>query len=348
MDYTEGDIETEALPGQRTTQEGISKIFYFFERYTTLSSGRTIGRKIGVVQEIVVRSYLLQYGRLADAVIFEPQLPGYSGATHKVEFVFCQPIKVVEFGLGCSSPIGSCQFTLLSIDTEKMRATFSVTNGEREQKATLIPFQVLDSAKGNKGKGVLSFGATVKISTLTDDRVRLVVLDRADVRASVESKRVGAQRFSGSDKLGAGIQTIEKAKQASLVAIDADLLFNGQLKVLSVPGATRRYISVVVLGNGVHWTEKDLSVLKTYVDFTFLIPDDSIIRYAEHVLQLATEAGHPFIDFFQSYFEGMTKAVPDGFTVGEGDFQVLRPETETRTLSDILDSQLDTYPIVEA
>jgi hypothetical protein len=52
------------------------------------------------------------------------------------------------------------------------------------------------------------------------------VLDSEVPLASLESKRVGAQRFSGSDALGSGIQTIEKAKQTSLVAIDFDLQFN--------------------------------------------------------------------------------------------------------------------------
>src|SRR5258705_1564065 len=96
--------------------------------------------------------------------------------------------------------------------------------------------------------------------------VRVSVLDLSDVRASVESKRVGAQRFAGSDKLGSGIQSIEKVKQASLVAIDADLLFNKTTKALPVENPGRRkYISIVVLGNGVHWTEKDKNILRTYV-----------------------------------------------------------------------------------
>lgn len=37
----------------------ISEIFYYFERHTSITSGRTVGRKIGVVQEIICMSLLL-------------------------------------------------------------------------------------------------------------------------------------------------------------------------------------------------------------------------------------------------------------------------------------------------
>lgn len=31
----------------------ISEIFYYFEEHTDIASGRTVGRKIGVIQEII-------------------------------------------------------------------------------------------------------------------------------------------------------------------------------------------------------------------------------------------------------------------------------------------------------
>ena len=71
----------------------ISKIFYYFEKHTTIASGRTVGRKIGVVQEILCKKLLMMSERIRDSIIFEPKIHGLSGATHKVEFVLFQPLK---------------------------------------------------------------------------------------------------------------------------------------------------------------------------------------------------------------------------------------------------------------
>ena len=64
--------------------ERISDIFYYFEKYTSIASGRTAGRKIGTIQEILVRKLLHTDKRVTRAVVYEPRVPGRSGATHKV------------------------------------------------------------------------------------------------------------------------------------------------------------------------------------------------------------------------------------------------------------------------
>ncbi|HYV81880.1 MAG TPA: hypothetical protein VE931_00115 [Pyrinomonadaceae bacterium] len=183
----------------------------------------------------------------------------------------------------------------------------------------------------------------IKLSAVDANTARLVFLDAQDVRASVESKRVGAQRFSSSDKLGSGIQTIEKAKQASLVAIDADLKFNGTIKALAPKDQVRRYISIIVLGNGVHWTDKDKAIMSTYLDYAFLVRDASIIRYLDYVRDKATAAGEDFKDFLMSYFQGMTKTAPDDFAVTSHDFQIITPVGERRSLNQILEQHIDDY-----
>lgn len=72
----------------------ISEIFYYFEQHTTIASGRTVGRKIGTVQEILVRKLLQTDRRILRSVVYEPRIQGKSRATHKVEFVFFQPVEV--------------------------------------------------------------------------------------------------------------------------------------------------------------------------------------------------------------------------------------------------------------
>ena len=321
----------------------ISKIYYYFEKFTTIASGRTAGRKIGVVQEIIVRKHLLQSPRLADAVLFEYQLPGFSGATHKVEFVFFQPIKAIEFTYGQSYKIGNHIFTLIS--TIDNQAKFRVQgNGKIFQSNFTLHY---GPKNANVQKIVQQFGYWVKLSAVAAGKARLSILDIRNVRASVESKRVGAQRFSNSDTLGSGIQTIEKAKQAALVAIDADLKFNTVIKAYAATSSNtpRPYKSFVVLGNGVHWTTHDRQILGTYVDYTFLVPDSTILRYADFVQVLAEQADQPFFEFFMSYFQGMTKTLPDAFTVDSHDFQVVQPENETRPFIEIVENQINDYPV---
>lgn len=161
------------------------------------------------------------------------------------------------------------------------------------------------------------------------------LIDKTALLASLESKRVGAQRFSGSDTLGAGIQTIEKAKQASLVAIDLDLKHNKQVKPLGTAAGEKKLLSFVALGNGVHWTAKDKAVLGTYVDYTFLVSDTGIVRYAEFVRDLADD-DEDFLEAFMAYFKGMTTQPPDEFEVLDDDFVIVAPEDEPRTLHQVL------------
>jgi len=176
------------------------------------------------------------------------------------------------------------------------------------------------------GQGCRShFGETVDID----------VIDTSRLLASLESKRVGAQRFSGSDKLGSGIQTIEKAKQASLVAIDLDLGHNNNVKPLEPPGTQKQLLSFVALGNGVHWTDKDKAILGTYVDYTFLVRDAGIIDYASYVQEQAGEEDDP-LEVFMSYFKGLTKQPDDDFAVSDDDFEIIVPEDETRSLRGVL------------
>ena len=114
-----------------------------------------------------------------------------------------------------------------------------------------------------------------RVQAVDGESASVVVFDYSQLLASLESKRVGAQRFASTDTLGSGIQTIEKAKQSALVAIDLDLKYNDTLKVLAQPGEPRSCLNALVLGNGVHWTAKDKMVLGTYLDYTFLVGDQS-------------------------------------------------------------------------
>lgn len=299
-----------------------------------------MGRKIGVVQEILCKKLLSTSQVFLDSVIYEPKIVGRSGASHKVEFVLFQPIEVVE--VASSKPfvfakVPSVVFEVLW--TSAVGASLRLKTETASVRATVpVGTLLIGPSAGRVGKDF-----SVKIVSATDKSVRMSLLDRSAPVASVESKRVGAQRFAGSDHLGSGIQTIEKAKQASLVAVDFDLAYNKTVLPLGGRKTHRRYKSFVVLGNGVHWTHHDKAILETYVDYTFLIKDAAIIRYAEYVRRKAEAEGDEFLRYFMRYFQGMTKMTNDDFEVRADDVELIVPMHPDASLVTCLASQVEPY-----
>jgi hypothetical protein len=308
----------------------ISDVFYFFEKLTTLASGRTVGRKIGVVQETMLRWYLEDEPELNRRMYLEQKLLGASGASHKVEFSWYAIDAQPSLQVGDELP-GTFGLTIASADPDTGRVRLQ---GPWGGNGIWLPAQQ-PARVGALKTHLDDYELDLRVHAVAADGVSLDIVDRSRLLASLESKRVGAQRFSGSDKLGSGIQTIEKAKQASLVAIDVDIKHNGTVKPLQDGGEQKETISLVALGNGVHWTDKDKAVLGTYVDYTFLAKDAGIIRYAEFVRDLADQ-DEDFMDYFKAYFNGMTKQEPDDFEVADDDFEIIEPADEQRTLRQVL------------
>ena len=314
----------------------ISEIFYFFEALTTITSGRTVGRKIGVVQEVILKKYLEVDDALRRRMYLENLLEGESGASHKVEFSWYATQAVGEVMVGEEIP-GTDGLRVIAIDetNEKIRI-----DGPWAGNAVSLAAARPASQVARLKEHLRDRSQDLRVTSLTSESVGFDLIDKVALLASLESKRVGAQRFSSSDALGAGIQTIEKAKQASLVAIDLDLKHNRQVKPLGSATKEKQLLSFVALGNGVHWTTKDKAVLGTYVDYTFLVKDAGIIRYAEFVRELAGDDVEDFLEVFMSYFAGMTKQQPDDFEVFDDDFEIVVPEDETRPLRQVLGEHL--------
>jgi hypothetical protein len=326
----------------------ISEIFYYFERHTSITSGRTVGRKIGVIQELMCKRLLLNSELIRDSIIYEPRIRGFSGATHKVEFVLFQPLEVLEMEEGQrldSTEVEGLSLFVSKVDPKRQSAAISLSYVGRKVRCTVSTDKLITSK--NPRQLLEPNDLQIKAWIGDDQSVRLTILNLANPVASIESKRVGAQRFSGTEKLGSGIQTIEKAKQASLVAVDFDLKYNGTAMAIRGREAPRPYRSFVILGNGVHWTDHDLSVLDTYVDYTYLVRDSAIVRYAEYVREKAALAGEDFFSYFMAYFKGLTNTVADDFEVRDSDFVPVRPNSAA-PLQDVLKKQFVDYPVNDA
>ncbi len=322
----------------------ISPIFYYFSDHTDVKTGRTVGRKIGVVQEIIIKKFLNTSARIRDCLVYEPKLRGKSGATHKVEFVLFSPIFVATINEGQKlrylNP--SIQISIERTDSISNTAFVEISTAEYKQRKKMVS----DNAVGFEliVDGVVT-KVFLKLISIEGKNCRISLLNSNKPTASLESKRVGAQRFSGSDKLGSGIQTIEKAKQTSLVAIDFDLEFNEDLLLATPVGNFRNFKSFALLGNGVHWTDHDLSVLETYVDYTFQVKDESIIRYAEYVRAKSEHEGKSFFKYFMEYFAGMMVTPADDFEVTSADFLRLRPlrNNDNLNLVELVERQISEH-----
>ncbi len=310
----------------------ISEIFYYFEQYTTIETGRTVGRKIGVVQEFVLKKYLEADDDLRRRMYLERKLTGRSGASHKVEFSWYAIAPKQDLMAGDELIDG---LVITGIDVGKGHITVL---GGWDGKAVRLSRDLATTQPAKLRKFLQKRNVDVRITEMHPASVSVDIVNHMQLLASLESKRVGAQRFSDSDKLGSGIQTIEKAKQASLVAIDLDLAYNNNVKPLGATTDQKQLLSFVALGNGVHWTEKDKAVLGTYVDYTFLVHDAAIIRYAEYVRALVGDT--LFIQGFSDYFAGMTKQKPDEFAVYDDDFGIIVPKAEDRPLRRVLSEHL--------
>lgn len=327
----------------------ISEIFYYFERHTSISSGRTVGRKIGVVQELMCKKLLLGFPKVKDSIVYDPRVMGRSGATHKVEFVLYQPQEVFLLRPGDafeSSEVEGLALKLLKISAERGTATLRIWLSKSTVKFTTSKDQLVSSK--NARNLLEESGLQLKVSSIEGNTVRVSLLRRDSPVATIESKRVGAQRFSASDKLRSGIQTIEKAKQASLTAVDLDLRYNDAALALSGRGPQRPFRTFVILGNGVHWTEHDLSILETYVDYTYLARDCAIIRYAEYIRERAEASNEDFFEKFMSHFKGLTKTPDDDFEVYKEDFEPLRPVGLSDPLQRTLLDQFAPYNVIGA
>jgi hypothetical protein len=309
----------------------ISAIFRHFEALTTLATGRTVGRKIGIVQEIMLKKYLEADERLRRRMYLEQLLEGRSGAAHKVEFSWYPIATHVGLRAGDEVP-GTGGLRIASLDETAERVRL---DGPWTGRPVALSVGALSQRRGPLRTLLDEQGLDLRVVGVDEGGAEVDVVDRSQLLASLESKRVGAQRFSASNKLGSGIQTIEKAKQASLVAIDLDLKHNANVKPLEAEGERKKLISLVALGNGVHWTEKDRAILATFVDYTFFVKDEGIIRYATFVEELADEDDDP-LEAFMAYFKGLTKQEDDSFSVSDSDFDVVAPEDENRTLREVL------------
>lgn len=274
--------------------------------------GHQIGRKIGDMLEVLTMSAIYQNANLAERLSIEKRLEGYTTAGHKVEFGFfstengkkrlfgaieCKCVGVEETTSGKNDKnlrklenngkfsiefSGRWQPASISFDFQVIRI---INDFSAEVRITANSQPVLDKTF------VFNVGENIKIvidennnclSTTPNGNMLDEIPSIIRICKTIRFKEISdtTATFALFDCL-TGPQTIEKAKQASLVAMDLRKKTDGYWGKEEIPAGQKHMTFVHVLCEFSHWEEKSKNVIKTCIDHNIIVPDAVIIKSFE-------------------------------------------------------------------
>jgi hypothetical protein len=274
--------------------------------------GHQIGRKIGDMLEILTMGAVYQNPDLVKRLSTEEKLEGYTTAGHKVEFGFfnthnherhlfgaieCKCVGVEETTSGKNNQ---------HLRKLKANESFSIDfSGRWQPSAITFSFKVNKLLNGNSVEAeiyanstpavrrsfVFNVGENIKV-VIDENNNCLVTTANGNMLNEVPSiirtcKTIRFQSISNDTATFAlfdcltGPQTIEKAKQASLVAMDLRKKVDGYWGKEEVPTGQKHMTFVHVLCEFSHWEEKSRNVIKTCIDHNVIVPDAIIIKAFE-------------------------------------------------------------------
>lgn len=269
--------------------------------------GHQIGRKVGDMLEILTMGVVYQNTELKRHLNTEGKLEGFTSAGHKVEFGFFNNPRTKE-GL-----FGAIECKCVGVEVTKNSQTASKhtktlhANDFFELSFAYDwmqnPFKVkirLLSITNNVANIEISNTQDNRIQAIsvsTDDNIKFIVDENevflnttphGDMLTEIpniirgckiikaESVTASSAKFTLWDCL-AGPQTIEKAKQASLVAMDLRKKTDGYWGKEEVDPANKSMTFIHVLCEFSHWEEKSRSVIQTCIDHNLVVPDEILI-----------------------------------------------------------------------
>ena len=269
--------------------------------------GYQIGRKVGDMLEILTMGVIYQNNDLKRHLNTEGKLEGFTSAGHKVEFGFFSNPRTKEglFGaIECkcvgvevtkNSPTASkhtknlqindffelsfaydwmqnpfkVKIKLLSITNNLANIEISNTQDNRVQKISIFTD---DNIKFIVDENEVFFNTTPHGDMLTE----IPTIIRGCKIIKVESVTALSAKFTLWDCLS-GPQTIEKAKQASLVAMDLRKKIDGYWGKEEIDPIKKSMTFIHVLCEFSHWEEKSRSVIRTCIDHNLVVPDEILI-----------------------------------------------------------------------
>lgn len=272
--------------------------------------GHQIGRKIGDMLEILTMGGVYQCPQLVDKLDTEGKLEGYTTAGHKVEFGFYEnpEIKSNLFGaIECkcvgveetTDGKGTSFLRKLEIGQSfELRFSPRWLQSATTQKIELVSF-VDDTATItlSDNKDDLTFQLNIKVG----ENIKFIIDEEGNLLHTSANGNMlmeipGIIRHCKTikfDKIDnnicqfslynclTGPQTIEKAKQASLVAMDLRKKIDGFWGKEEISEQNKKMSFIHVLCEYSHWEEKSRNVISTCIDHNLVVPDSIIIKAFE-------------------------------------------------------------------
>lgn len=274
--------------------------------------GHQIGRKIGDMLEILTMGAVFQNPQLVKRLSTEEKLEGYTTAGHKVEFGFfnsnqgirqlfgaieCKCVGVEETTSGKNNchlrKIKTNEFFTIEFSghwqpvpiTFTLKAKRFVTGGSVEVEISA------NSTPAIRRSFILCLNDNIKV-VIDENNNCFVTTPHGNMLDEIHTiirtcKTIRLQNITNETATFAlydcltGPQTIEKAKQASLVAMDLRKKVDGYWGKEEVPAGQKHMTFVHVLCEFSHWEEKSRNVIKTCIDHNVIVPDAVIIKAFE-------------------------------------------------------------------
>ena len=274
--------------------------------------GHQIGRKIGDMLEILTMGAIYQNRELLQYLSTEERLEGFTTAGHKVEFGFFNMIN------GKRQLFGAIECKCVGVEETasgknnkhlrkiKISEKFNIDFSGRWQ---LIPieftFQILQLVSSNSALVKISANSNPALNRTfifnVGENIKIIIDENNNCLATTPNGNMLSEipsiirtckiiRFRDISNNVAtfalfdcltGPQTIEKAKQASLVAMDLRKKVDGYWGKEEIPVGQKHMTFVHVLCEYSHWEEKSRNVIKTCIDHNIIVPDGVIIKAFE-------------------------------------------------------------------
>ena len=287
---------------------------YITSVYKSISAynlkGHQIGRKIGDMLEILTMGGIYRNPELLARLDTEGKLEGFTTAGHKVEFSFYNDVKTKKglFGAIECKCVGVEETTAgkgqAAIRTIKDNESFSIEFNGRWMDSQIVQTITLKSHQEKSGLLVLSNNlndSTACLELGVGDNVKIIIDENQNLlhttpQGNMLNEIQGIIRICKTIKLDkvsgdncqfslynclTGPQTIEKAKQASLVAMDLRKKIDGCWGKEEVPDNQRKMNFIHVICEFSHWEEKSRNVIKTCIDHNIIVPDVVMIKAFE-------------------------------------------------------------------
>lgn len=270
--------------------------------------GHQIGRKIGDMLEILTMGAIYRIPALKEHLNTEGKLEGFTSAGHKVEFGFfknpktktglfgaieCKCVGVEETKLGKNNTVNlktnafytltlsaqwmassvTIKIKLLSVFTESALIELSNSSNDRRQKISLKTGEQIKLVIDENG----NFLNTTPQGNMLTEIPGIIRICKSVRLESLDSDSCTFALFSYLT----GPQTIEKAKQASLVAMDLRKKIDGHWGKEDIEAASKKMTFIHVICEFSHWEEKSRNVIKACIDHNLIVPDAILIKAFE-------------------------------------------------------------------